>query len=212
MADCPICSKGTVLEDRGGRAPRRAPASGAPRRAQAKPASAAFSGPSVSAGPFEDADGVRYEVRLEKVPGGLRLAEWAGSQLRRRAPELPSGDLMALLHRAGAILTEREGAALAEALAARPDADRPNGPGVSRGRSGDFKEELRVEEVDAGRLRVARWVLRPGAGWQLQDAPPMLPPQRFTDAVAGARRAGLLSPGPAAHDGGASGSRDAARP
>ena len=99
IADCPICSKGTVLEDRGGRRATRAPASGAPRRAQATAGMLRrrSRGPSVTAGPFEDADGVRYEVRLEKVPGGLRLAEWAGSQLRRRAPVLPSGDLMALL-------------------------------------------------------------------------------------------------------------------
>ncbi len=191
MADCPICSKGTVLEDRA-HAPRRAAASRPRSKAEGKPATRAFSGPSVTAGPFEDADGVRFEVRLEKVAGGLRLAEWAGSQLRRRAPELETAALVELLGRCAQILSEREAAALAQALSAEPDGDSA-GFGVSGGRSGDFKDELRVEEIEPGRVRVARWVLRPGAGWQRQDAPPMLPVQRFADAVAGAARAGLLA-------------------
>ena len=43
-----------------------------------------------------------------------------------------------------------------------------------------------------GRVRVGRWVLRPGSGWQLQEAPPMLPAARFAEALAGAAREGLL--------------------
>jgi hypothetical protein len=39
-------------------------------------------------------------------------------------------------------------------------------------------------------VRVARWILRPGAGWELQDAPPMLPAARFAEALSAARRAG----------------------
>ena len=50
--------------------------------------------------------------------------------------------------------------------------------------------ELRVEAVDDG-LRVARWILRPGAGWELQDAPPMLPAARFAEALAAAVRGGV---------------------
>ena len=63
---------------------------------------------------------------------------------------------------------------------------------MSRGRTGDFKEELRVEPLEDGRVRVARWVLRPGPGWELQEAPVMLPAERYAEAFAAAVRAGLL--------------------
>ena len=36
-------------------------------------------------------------------------------------------------------------------------------------------------------MRVARWILRPGADWELQEAPPMLPAARFAEALAAAR-------------------------
>jgi hypothetical protein len=138
-----------------------------------------FTGPHSAAGPYEDEDDVRYLVRLEKVPGGIRLAEWAGSQLRRRAPVLPVEDLPGLLGRTAGVLSDREATELADALGDEP------GGGVSRGRSGDFKEELRVDDVGDGRIRIARWVLRPGSEWELQDAPVMVPVARLAEAVRG---------------------------
>lgn len=192
MADCSICSKGTVLD--AGRASPRRRTGERTRAARKEPPAAGFSGPHVSAGPYQDEDGVRYEVRLERVPGGLRLAEWAGSSLRRRAPVLERADLLALAGSAAEALGERDAAPLSEAAGSDPGV--PAGEataGVSRGRAGDFREELRVEPLEDGRLRVGRWVLRPGAGWQLQDAPPMLPAARFAEAIADAVRQGLLS-------------------
>ena len=137
----------------------------------------AFNGPHSAAGPYEH-DDVRYLVRLEKVPGGIRLAEWAGSQLRRRAPVLDAADLPDLVRGTAGVLADRDSTALVEALEA-------DGPGVSPGRSGDFKEELRAEALDGGRIRIARWVLRPGSGWELQDAPVMVPVERLTEALRG---------------------------
>ena len=173
--DCPICSKGTVLESGSATAtrarPRKAPKPSASTKAPA------FSGPHSDAGPSEH-DDVRDIVRLEKVPGGVRLAEWAGAQLRRRAPVLAVADLPGLVRGAVGVLAERDAATLSEALYA-------DGDGVSPGRSGDFKEELRAEDVGDGRIRVARWVLRPGSGWELQDAPVMVPAARLAEALRG---------------------------
>jgi len=177
-ADCPICSKGTALDPERQTARRRRSPGDARSRKRSSEKAPAFSGPHSAAGPYED-DGVRYLVRLEKVPGGIRLAEWAGSQLRRRAPVLPAADLPGLLEGAAGVLPDRDATALVNALGAEP------GEGVSRGRSGDFKEELRVEDVGEGRIRIARWVLRPGSGWELQDAPVMVPPGRLAEAVRG---------------------------
>ena len=157
--------------------PRQASGASRSRKPKAEKAPA-FSGPHSSAGPYEE-DDVRYLVRLEKVPGGIRLAEWAGSQLRRRAPVLARADLPGLVEGARGVLADRDAVALREALEGGP------GGGVSRGRSGDFKEELRVEDVGEGRVRVARWVLRPGAGWELQDAPVMVPATRLAEALRG---------------------------
>lgn len=158
----------------------------------------------MTAGPFEGHDGVRYTVRLERVPGGVRLAEWSGSQLRPRAPVLALADLTGLVLGAEGVLAERDAAALAGALRAEPQkaapAAMPGSAGVSRGRTGDFREELRVEPLHEGRVRVARWVLRPGAEWELQDAPPMLPAKRYAEALADAVRKGLV---PVASGGGA---------
>lgn len=173
--DCPICSRGTVLDSGSATATRSKPAK-RPRPSAATKAPA-FSGPHSAAGPYEHED-VRYLVRLEKVPGGVRLAEWAGSQLRRRAPVLVAADLPDLLRGTAGVLTERDAAILMEALELEGD-------GVSPGRSGDFKEELRAEDVGEGRIRVARWVLRPGSGWELQDAPVMVPADRLAEALRG---------------------------
>jgi hypothetical protein len=275
-ADCPICSKGTVLE-RGRKPARRAAGGGGARREKSAPATpVGFSGKYVSAGPYHDEDDATYEVRLERVPGGIRLAEWDGSGLRRRAPVLLAEDVARLVHAAAGVLDARDATRLAAALppaapaedfaernrgeersepvsageTAAADAATPAAPataevptpaepttaaaeattaaeamtaaeaptdatgaeaaataetatGVSRGRSGDFKEELRVEGLAEGRLRVGRWVLRPGSGWQLQEAPPMLPAARYAEALADAAAHGLV---PAASDAG-----DAAR-
>jgi hypothetical protein len=186
-AECPICSKGTVL-DRDARPARRPRPSAArsggtrPRRAQA--GAAVVKGPYASAGPYADDDGESYEVRLERVPGGLRLAEWAAGGLRRRAPVLgAAADLGALVleaaERSG--LREREAAALRGAAAPEAAAE-----GRSPGRSGELRDELRVEPLPDGRIRVARWVLRPNSGWELQEAPVMLPAARYAEALAAA--------------------------
>ena len=148
---------------------------------------ARFTGPYASAGPYEDDEGDRYDVRLEKVPGGVRLAEWAAGQIRRRAPVLGADDLRAMIHdvRERAVLPERDADALAEAVTAPGEGD-----GSSRGRSGDMQEELRVERLDGDRVRIGRWILRPGAGWELQEAPVMLPADRYAEAIRGAALVG----------------------
>ena len=186
-ADCPICSKGTVLERHtpsAARAPKpRKPAAERPGRQQ-------FRGPYATAGPY-DRDGERVEVRLEKVPGGVRLAEWSAGALQRRAPVLPAGDLLGLVAQAREreFLPRRDVDRLADAAAAERSGDSA-GWGASAGRTGDLPEELRVEAIGDGEVRVARWILRPRAEWELQDAPPMLPVARFAEALAAARRAG----------------------
>jgi hypothetical protein len=198
-ADCPICSKGTVLDaDRApGRRPRPKPPGGSGTRRTRSEAGAPrqFSGPHVSAGPYERDDGARYEVRLERVPGGVRLAEWSSGRLERRAPELPAPGLAELVSAALAeeLLPARDADALAEALRAAPDLAADRGSGASPGRSGDLREELRVEPLDRGRVRVGRWLLYPSRGWELQDAPPMMPAARYAEALRGAARLGLLS-------------------
>ena len=70
----------------------------------------------MSAGPYEDEDGTGYVVRLERVPGGVRLAEWAGSELRRRAPVLRAADVAPLAAGAEGVLSEGDARALAGAL------------------------------------------------------------------------------------------------
>ena len=169
LADCPICSKGTVLEE-GPRSARR------PARTRQAPAAKAgaptVKGPYGSAGPYSDDDG-SYEVRLERVPGGLRLGVWAGGSLQRRAPVLAADDMDVLLRSAV------EGGAISEGEI--PQGAIPGG--TSRGRSGDMRDELRAEPLEDGRLRLARWVMRPARGWELQEAPVMLPAARFAEAL-----------------------------
>ena len=196
MADCSICSKGTVL-DQSRRSTRRSTGASKTRTPEQKRAAGAFSGPHVSAGPFEDPERGRYTVRLERVPGGVRLGEWAGSQLQPRAPIVSAGDLVGLVAGSVAALAARDAEAMASALQTQlAEGPGQRDAGVSGGRSGDFREELRVERLDDGRLRVARWVLRPGAGWELQDAPPMLPAKRYSEALADAAAKGLLTAAP----------------
>ena len=191
-ADCPICSKGTVLEKHTPSASRPRKAKPSAPKASAAGGGAQFRGPYASAGPY-DRDDQRVEVRLEKVPGGMRLAEWAGGGLRREAPVLPADDLRELIAQARerAILPERDLAKLEEAVAT-PRGGEEAKWGASAGRAGDLLEELRVEALESGEVRVGRWLQRPRAEWELQDAPPMLPAARFAEAIAAAARAGAI--------------------
>jgi hypothetical protein len=201
-ADCPICSKGTVL-DPSRKAVRERRAKGptvAVRRPGRKSVPAAgqareFTGPYVSAGPYDHDDG-SYDVRLEKVPGGIRLAAWMGRSLQPRAPVLRAVDLPVLIGaaRERELLPARDLEALERAIAADPAEGEAAEFGASPGRSGDLREELRVEADEEGRVRVARWLYRPGsATWELQDAPIMLPAKRFAEALRAAARGGVLA-------------------
>jgi hypothetical protein len=197
-ADCPICSKGTVLDPSRQatrpRAPRQASSRGRASTGTQKFARV-VAGPYASTGPYEDDLGDSYEVRLEKVPGGVRLAEWAAGQIRRSAPVLAAGDLGTLLltTRERSLLSDSDSEALLEAATTEPEGGAGGKPfGTSRGRTGDMQEELRVEPLGEGRVRIGRWILRPGADWELQHAPVMLPAKRYAEAIRAAARAGLL--------------------
>jgi hypothetical protein len=198
VADCPICSKGTVLDQSRPAARRPTPSRGSGRRTAALKAGGARSsrGPFVAAGPYDGA-----EIRLERVPGGLRLAAWRGGQIDRAAPVLDAGDLPRLLGEAasrdllhadglGSDGAASDGAADGGAPTAEPGAF-----GASAGRAGELRDELRVERIDGDRIRIARWVMRPNRGWELQEAPVMLPPERFSEALAAAARHGVLASG-----------------
>jgi hypothetical protein len=188
-AECPICSKGSVLARE---APERIkparPPSQRSRSGARKPGAATVTRyPHASTAPL-DRDARIYEVRLEKVPGGLRLGEWRSGDIERRAPVLPASALRALLDEArgrGIVSFDLpEGAGpVAAGVAASP------------GRAGDMKEELRLERLDEpGLVRVGRWLHWPGAGvgWELQEAPVMLPEGRFSAVLAEAAAAGLI--------------------
>jgi hypothetical protein len=181
MAECSICSKGTVLDE--ARRSARKPRASAGSRATAS-AATSVRGPYASAGPYPGGG----EVRLERVPGGLRLAEWHAGQIARRAPVLDAADLPALL----------ADAAVKELLHVAPLGDGEPASdgeyGTSPGRAGELLDQLRVERVEGGRVRIARWILRPGAGWQLQEAPVLLPPARFAQALVAAGKVGVLAP------------------
>jgi hypothetical protein len=173
-AECPICSKGTVLDS--SQAPAR-PSGSRSRTASKKAApSRAFRGPHASAGPYSDEEG-SYEVRLERVPGGLRLASWTAGSIRRAAPVLAAEDLPGLLQSAA------ENGVLEDGKDLLGVAEAPLAQGASPGRAGELREELRVEALDDGRLRVGRWLMRPGRGGELQEAPVMLPPARYAEAL-----------------------------
>ncbi|MEX2023839.1 MAG: hypothetical protein WD993_02035 [Thermoleophilaceae bacterium] len=191
-ADCPICSKGTVLDSGGSGAPRKRPSAARRSPAAEKPAARAFTGPHVAAPARTRGDVAPGVVGLERDLGGVRLGEWSGSALEPRAPVLPASDLADIVARSAEALQARDAARLVAAIGAPPDPRAGGDAGVSRGRSGDFKEELRIERLQDGLLRVARWVLRPAIGWELQDAPPMLPAARYAEALADAARRGLI--------------------
>ena len=185
-ADCPICSKGTVLDSSAARVAPRPRAAAKPRAARAAAAPAQFRGP------YASVRGGDYEVRLEKVPGGLRLGRWAGGSLQRTAPLLRASDVPELVSaaRERSVLAARDQAALDAALLA--ERAEPATVVASPGRAGDMREELRVEAVDDGMVRIARWLYRPNAGWELQEAPVMLPAKRYAEALSAAVGAGLV--------------------
>ena len=196
-ADCPICSKGTVL-DQSKAAARPRPArqsSGGSRRSSSAVVSRVVTGPYASAGPYQDEAGDSYDVRLERVPGGVRLAEWASGQIRRRAPVLEASGLADLVSAVSEreILAAADAEKLSEAAGTEPEDGEHAPHGASRGRAGDMQEELRVERLDGEHLRIARWILRPGAGWELQQAPVMLPAARYAEAIRAAAAAGVLA-------------------
>ena len=119
------------------------------------------------------------------------MAAWRGGQIDRVAPVVAAEDVAGLLGEA----------AENEVLAAEPALEAPDAPaepgtfGNSGGRAGELQDELRVERLEDGRVRVARWILRPNRGWQLQEAPVMLPPERFHLAFESAAKRGVLVSG-----------------
>ena len=129
-----------------------------------------------------------HEIRLEQVPGGLRLGQWRGGVLERKAPVLPASALRELFDEArgrGYVKFDL------------PESARESGDdiGVSPGRAGDMKEELRIERADEpGYVRIARWIFWPGTGvgWELQDAPVMLPEKRFEQVLLDAVVKGIV--------------------
>jgi hypothetical protein len=138
-----------------------------------------------AAGPYEDG----REIRLEKVPGGLRLAAWHAGQLVKDAPVIALEDLTGMLRSAAerGLLDHRE---------FTMDGDPALGAhGASPGRSGELRDELRVERIDDERLRIARWIMRPNRGWELQEAPVLLPADRFIGALGSAAERGVLASG-----------------
>jgi hypothetical protein len=189
VAECPICSKGTVLDPN--RKAERRPRPRSAARSQAKRPIAAASGVRVSrgefasAGPYEDG----REIRLEKVPGGLRLAAWHAGQLVKDAPVIALDDLAGMLRSAA-----DQGLLDAQDLTTEGD-PAVGAHGVSPGRTGELRDELRVERIDDDRLRIARWIMRPNRGWELQEAPVLLPADRFVRALGSAAGRGVLASG-----------------
>jgi hypothetical protein len=186
-ADCPICSKNTVLA-RPAPAERSRPAKPAGSRKASSRASApaVTRYPHVSVGPVEHEARI-YEVRLEQVPGGLRLGQWRGGELERKAAVLPASSLRELLE-------EARGRGFVKFDLPDGMADSGDEMGVSGGRAGDMNEELRVERLGDGFVRIARWIFWPGTGvgWELQDAPVMLPEKRYEQALTDAAVKGVV--------------------
>jgi hypothetical protein len=57
-----------------------------------------------------------------------------------------------------------------------------------------MQEELRLEHLGQGFVRIARWIFWPGTGvgWELQDAPVMLPEKRFEQVLSDAAGKALI--------------------
>jgi hypothetical protein len=143
-------------------------------------------GPFASAGPYEGG----REVRLEKVPGGLRLAAWQAGQLLKDAPVLALADLP------GLVSSAVEQGLLQEPRLEGDGAPAPGAHGASPGRTGELRDELRVERLDGDRVRIARWIMRPNRGWELQETPVLLPADRFVGALDDAAAKGVLAGDP----------------
>ena len=188
-ADCPICSKDTVLARE---APERArpakPSERSAGKSSRKAAPVAVTRyPHVSVSPVEHEARI-YEVRLEQVPGGLRLGQWRSGELERKAPVVSGAGLRELFD-------EARGRGLVDFdLAVTAGEQLDQGPAVSPGRAGDMQEELRLDALGDGFVRVARWIFWPGTGvgWELQDAPVMLPEKRYEQVLSDAAAKGLV--------------------
>lgn len=187
-AECPICSKNSVLARPAPPERLKPPKpSGRKRSGGAKPSPATVTRyPHVSIGPVEHEARI-YEVWLEQVPGGLRLGQWRSGELERKAPVLPASGLRELFDEAlgrGLVRFELPGA----------QAEPGDGIAKSPGRAGDMQEELRLERVGEGFVRIARWIFWPGTGvgWELQDAPVMLPEKRYEQVLSDAVANGLV--------------------
>jgi hypothetical protein len=188
-ADCPICSKGTVLSREAPERtkPAKPTASRSPAAGRKSAAVTATRYPHVSVSPVEHEARI-YEVRLEKVPGGLRLGQWRGGELERKAPVLPASALRELVD-------EARGRSFVSFELPDGAATAAEGAAASAGRAGDMKEELRLERLsDPGFVRIARWIFWPGTGvgWELQDAPVMLPEKRYEQVLTDAAAQGLI--------------------
>jgi hypothetical protein len=91
--------------------------------------------------------------------------------------------------------------AVEQGLLSAPEGDWVGEPalgrhGASPGRTGELRDELRVERVDDDRVRIARWIMRPNRGWELQEAPVLLPAERFVGALEAAAATGVLAGDP----------------
>jgi hypothetical protein len=191
-AECPICSKGSVLErtqpERRSATTSKPPGTRRQRAAGTREGPArTYVGPHVAAGPFHREARI-YDVRIEQVPGGLRLAEWRGGALERQAPVLPASALRQLIDDAA------ERGLIRFSLPDPIDPTAESATAASPGQAGDMREELRVERADEpGTVRVARYIYWPGEQhWELQESPVMLPEKRFEEALTAAANAGLL--------------------
>jgi hypothetical protein len=184
-ADCPICSKNTVLA-RSPAPERSKPAKPAARRSTAKAAPVTTRYPKVATEPIEREARI-YEVRLEQVPGGLRLGQWRAGELERKAAVIPASALRELFEEARGRGFVRFDLPEGSARAADDFAKSP-------GRAGDMQEELRLEPLGDGFVRIARWIFWPGTGvgWELQDAPVMLPEKRYEQVLSDAVAKGLI--------------------
>ena len=113
------------------------------------------------------------------------LSRWHAGRLVRGAPVVPVGDLPALLAEAA----ERELLDPPAVAEAGPAAVGEHG--ASPGRSGELRDELR-ERLDPERVRIARWIATE-SGLELQEAPVLLPPARFVQALQAAAANGVLA-------------------
>jgi hypothetical protein len=113
----------------------------------------------------------------------------------KRAPLLELADLPGLLRSATEQGLVEELPAASDGHGGRRGDPAVGAHGSSPGRTGELRDELRVERLDDGLLRIARWIMRPNRGWELQEAPVLLPAERFLSALASAAERGVLASG-----------------